>query len=325
MGRLIGAGVEFETYCLSGEKVLRKQDIIRSMRALDLPKADYWITSGAGLVMHGVKAETRDIDIGCTTKLCNDLIRQGMPITWLSDGTKRIKINEIIEAFENWSVDRIDEIENLPVASLESIKAQKVKLGRDKDRKDIELIDAIVLNQQPIKSRVDADPDESTEARIFVRIGATAFLFNQTKVLLMKRSMLKKIAPGLWSGVGGHAEPHELNDPLATCLREVFEETGIPAAAIFDLKLKYIMLRKSTPREMRLSYFYFGRTDRREVIQTPEGELYWVETGDVGKLEMSPTYNLIFSHYLTEGMASAATLVGVVTPDGAGVSWAELG
>jgi 8-oxo-dGTP diphosphatase len=160
---------------------------------------------------------------------------------------------------------------------------------------------------------------------MFVRIGATAFLFNQTKVLLMKRSTTKKIAPGLWSGVGGHAEPHELNDPLATCLREVFEETGIPATAIFDLRLKYIMLRKSTPQEMRLSYFYFGRTGRTEVSQTPEGELHWVETAAVAKLEMSPTYNLMFGHYLKEGKDSAVTLVGVVAPDGTGVSWAELG
>lgn len=42
----------------------------------------------------------------------------------------------------------------------------------------------------------------------------------------MKRAPGRAIAPGVWSCVGGHIEPNELNNPLSTCLREVFEETG---------------------------------------------------------------------------------------------------
>ncbi|MDT8715351.1 hypothetical protein IAI10_01505 [Clostridium sp. 19966] len=49
--------------------MLYKEDIIKILKDVDLPLNEYWITSGAGLVIHGVKETTRDIDLGCTTNL----------------------------------------------------------------------------------------------------------------------------------------------------------------------------------------------------------------------------------------------------------------
>lgn len=51
--------------------------------------------------------------------------------------------------------------------------------------------------------------------------GAAAFLRHGDKYLLMKRAPNRKAAPDVWSGVGGHMECDELNDPQAACLREV--------------------------------------------------------------------------------------------------------
>ena len=42
--------------------MLHKEDIIKVLRDMNLPLGEYWITSGAGLVIHGVKEATRDID-----------------------------------------------------------------------------------------------------------------------------------------------------------------------------------------------------------------------------------------------------------------------
>ncbi|MDR2446949.1 MAG: NUDIX domain-containing protein [Treponema sp.] len=53
------------------------------------------------------------------------------------------------------------------------------------------------------------------------------FLKNNGLYLLMKRSPGRKMAPNVWSCIGGHMEPHEINDPLEICLREAKEETGI--------------------------------------------------------------------------------------------------
>lgn len=41
---------------------------------------------------------------------------------------------------------------------------------------------------------------------ISLRLMTNAFIINRNKILLLKRANYKKIAPGLWTGVGGHIE-----------------------------------------------------------------------------------------------------------------------
>ncbi|MDT8715352.1 hypothetical protein IAI10_01510 [Clostridium sp. 19966] len=60
------------------------------------------------------------------------------------DNSKIVEVNDKIEILENWFVDEIIFIDGLPVASLESIKKQKIQLGREKDIRDIRLIDEYV-------------------------------------------------------------------------------------------------------------------------------------------------------------------------------------
>lgn len=127
--------------------MLNKNDIVRIMNEFGLPKENYWIVTGAGLVMHGVKSQTKDIDLGCTTKLCDSLIYRGYDAQVLEDGLRLIKIGDNIEIFENWFVDSIVELDGLPVATLESIKKQKIELGREKDLKDIDLINKHLENR----------------------------------------------------------------------------------------------------------------------------------------------------------------------------------
>lgn len=121
--------------------MLYKDEIIKIIKDMDLPVNEFWITSGAGLVLHGVKESTKDIDIGGTANLAEHFIELGCQYKIANDNTRIVEINDKVELLENWYVDRIKDIEGLPVASLDSIKKQKVKLGREKDFKDIELID----------------------------------------------------------------------------------------------------------------------------------------------------------------------------------------
>ena len=126
---------------------------------------------------------------------------------------------------------------------------------------------------------------------------ANAFLKRGSKYLLMKRAANKEVAPGVWACVGGKFEPQELNDPLAACLREVYEETGIPAERIFNLKLRYIILRRAKDT-IRQSYIYFGETDVEEVIDTNEGSLHWVPEEDLLNREYTKTFAAMMRHYL---------------------------
>ena len=124
--------------------MLNRESILSIMSALNLPINEYWITAGAGLVMHGVKDETRDIDIGCTNKLFEQLILQGYKVSISSNNSRSLKMNNIIKVFENWNVEYIEHIDSLPVGSLESIKKQKIELGREKDLNDVKLIDNFI-------------------------------------------------------------------------------------------------------------------------------------------------------------------------------------
>ena len=70
---------------------------------------------------------------------------------------------------------------------------------------------------------------------IILRNSVCAFLRNNGKYLLMKRAENRVFNPGFWSGVGGHMEPKEINDPLSACYREIEEETGIIKDYYFSL------------------------------------------------------------------------------------------
>lgn len=140
---------------------------------------------------------------------------------------------------------------------------------------------------------------------------ATAFLMNGNDILMMKRSEHKKIAPGFWYGVGGHLEPAELNDPKAACRREIYEETGIDATHIRQLRLRYIVMRRSR-EEMVINYFYFGWTDTRMLVPSDEGTLHWVPREVALDRPLFPAISLTLKHYLETG-EPAAEVVGTAS------------
>ncbi len=128
--------------------MLYKEDIIKILKEMDLPLNQYWITSGAALVIHGVKDTTRDIDLGCTTELVEVFLKKGCKCKVVEDNSRIVEVNDNIEILENWVVEKIEFIDELPVGSLESIKKQKAELGREKDIKDIKLIDEFIKSKR---------------------------------------------------------------------------------------------------------------------------------------------------------------------------------
>lgn len=134
------------------------------------------------------------------------------------------------------------------------------------------------------------------ETMLSVRTMTGAFLFNNDDVLMLKRSSTKKIAPGLWSCVGGHVEAHEFNSPAISCFREIAEETGILQDEIIDLTLRYILLRQKED-ELNQHYIFFGHSLSRNVINCDEGELHWVKTSELSNLQMTTSLGLMYEHY----------------------------
>ena len=124
---------------------MNRTDIVERLYALNWPPEDYWVVAGGAMVLHGLRAETRDLDLGCTTARADALEAAGVPFRHMDDGSGRwFTLDGDVEVFENWLYDRADLVEGVPVISLQGLRQMKAALGREKDRRDMALIDAFL-------------------------------------------------------------------------------------------------------------------------------------------------------------------------------------
>lgn len=135
-----------------------------------------------------------------------------------------------------------------------------------------------------------------------LRVMTTAYLFRDNHVLLMERSSQRDFIPGIWSGVGGHVEPHEYGDIRSSCLREIEEETRLRSEDLQDLRLRYVILRQRRA-ELRQQFIYFGATAKRELAATAEGTLHWIPSHQVFDYRMTDTNRLMLRHYFDNGLS----------------------
>ncbi len=118
-----------------------KRSLIRRLKELPFPEREYWVVAGGAMVLHGSRAQTRDIDLGCSTLLADELERQGHPVSHCDDGTRRILYSEDIEIFENWLEGGVEIADGVPVVCVDGLIQMKKKLGREKDLADIALME----------------------------------------------------------------------------------------------------------------------------------------------------------------------------------------
>ncbi len=137
-------------------KLLRREDILRIAAGLDFLGEDCWLTSGAALVLYGVKETTRDIDVICTSRLADELEKRGVPFKRDGlDNTRIFAVNPWVEVLEDWETEEVTQVAGLRAASLPSIRKQKAALGREKDWADIARIDAFLQREGPQKIRLE--------------------------------------------------------------------------------------------------------------------------------------------------------------------------
>ena len=148
-----------------------------------------------------------------------------------------------------------------------------------------------------------------------LRHASMAILRNNGNVLLLKRGEHRKIAPGFWSGPGGHFKEYEMNSPYDACYRELEEETGISKKFILSLNLKYLLLRRYKDEEIRLSYIFFGETSQTELRQTDEGQLYWIPETEMLEKQFTPTFTAMLEHNLKRKPDDQAVYIGVADKD----------
>ena len=119
---------------------MNKHEIVKKLQTLGLPKAEYWVVAGSAMVLHGIKEETRDIDLGCSKKLADRLEAGGYLKETMADGGRKFVIGGEVEIFEEWLYDRVESVDEIPTISLKGLVMMKESLGREKDLADVGLI-----------------------------------------------------------------------------------------------------------------------------------------------------------------------------------------
>ena len=104
----------------------------------------FWLVAGAALVLYGIRQETGDIDMGCTTEAADRLEADGFLYQVMEDGNRWFRLDLETEVFENWFFDAVVLFDGYPVLSLQGLREMKQRLGREKDLRDIQLINAFI-------------------------------------------------------------------------------------------------------------------------------------------------------------------------------------
>ena len=126
---------------------MNKHEIVQRLHTLGFPKEEYWVVAGSAMVLHGIREETRDIDLGCSKELADRLEAEGYLNAYMADGSRKFVIGDEIEIFEEWLFDRVESVDEIPTISLKGLVMMKESLGREKDLSDIGLIKEFMAHQ----------------------------------------------------------------------------------------------------------------------------------------------------------------------------------
>lgn len=138
---------------------MKAEDIRRRLAELALDTNEYRINAGGAMVLHGLREETHDLDIWCTKKL-GDALAQRCDVQVLPDGTRRFVPAPDVEIYENMLPGETVFLNGIPVASLEDVLALKRQLNREKDRRDIAVLEAAIAARRAAVTLASIAPED---------------------------------------------------------------------------------------------------------------------------------------------------------------------
>ena len=138
---------------------MKAEDIRRRLAELALDTNEYRINAGGAMVLHGLREETHDLDIWCTKKL-GDALAQRCDVQGRPDGTRRFVPAPDVEIYENMLPGETVFLNGIPVAPLEDVLALKRQLNREKDRRDIAVLEAAIAARRAAVTLAPIAPED---------------------------------------------------------------------------------------------------------------------------------------------------------------------
>lgn len=138
---------------------MKAEDIRRRLAELALDTNEYRINVGGAMVLHGLREETHDLDIWCTKKL-GDALAQRCDVQVLPDGTRRFVPAPDVEIYENMLPGETVFRNGIPVAPLEDVLALKRQLNREKDQRDIAVLEAAIAARRAAVTLAPIAPED---------------------------------------------------------------------------------------------------------------------------------------------------------------------
>ncbi|MBI4084908.1 MAG: hypothetical protein HY432_00090 [Candidatus Liptonbacteria bacterium] len=129
---------------------MQKEEIIKKVKTLNLPKDSYVVFGSCPLAIAGIR-EAQDIDLLVSKETFLRLRKLGWKELIKGSNDKPLT-NDVFEIHDNWNFSSYNPtlerllsnatlVQDIPFASLEEVKKWKAASGRPKDLVDVELID----------------------------------------------------------------------------------------------------------------------------------------------------------------------------------------
>ena len=127
----------------------------------------------------------------------------------------------------------------------------------------------------------------------------TAFIKNNDKILILKRSDKVRSMKGLWSGVSGIIENDEI--PTNRAKIEIFEEVGIKKSKI-NLVKRIEKIKISSPQyenhEWEVFPFLFETNETEIKLNWENSEYKWINVNELKNYETVPSLDKILFNLL---------------------------
>ena len=135
-----------------------------------------------------------------------------------------------------------------------------------------------------------------------MKLATICYIKKDNKTLMLHRTKKENdMHEGKWVGVGGKLEKGE--SPEECAKREIMEETGL---TVYDLKLRGLLTFPSfNDDEDWYGYLYVAEEFSGDLIDSPEGELKWIDDDKLFDLEMWDGDELFMRWMLEKNMFSA--------------------